>query len=70
MNENIQNIIDELMENGTVTITDTSRQTVSDTYAEVLDNITEGVSICCGAISEDVATSTYSLRVDLTNKED
>ena len=56
--------IDELLKNGTTTITVKSR----DELAEMVNNIPADVHYGAGAVGFNHETATYSLRLDITSK--
>ena len=56
--------IDELLKNGTTTITAKSR----DALAEMVNDIPADVHYGAGAVGFNHDTATYSLRLDITSK--
>ncbi len=53
--------IDELLKNGTVTLTASSREEL----AEMVDNIPANVRYGAGAVGKNLETGNVSLRIDL-----
>lgn len=56
--------VEELLKNGTTTITAKSR----DELAEMVNNIPADVHYGAGAVGFNHETTTYSLRLDITSK--
>ena len=56
--------VEELLKNGTTTITAKSR----DELAEMVNNIPADVHYGAGAVGFNHETATYSLRLDITSK--
>ena len=56
--------IDELLKNGTVTLTASSREEL----AEMVNNIPANVRYGAGAVGKNLETGKVSLRIDLTKE--